>query len=359
MHKITSTISRLCGGSVTRLTGRREYVRVGLTAAIPAADTCQSSHRTPFQQLSKLFHARSLAHFYLWLLLYLSGAMTANAANIEIELDSPRNYGYSLGDKITLTAHIGVPLFYTLESGFLPAPGSVNEWLRLDSIESIPNKSGKDYSLAITYQVFKSVRATEELTIPPLPIRFMHRGNPETATLPPWTFSYHPLIPINKADRDIEPEPEVPPRLIDATSHHRALTYLLGVSSIILLYIVWFYGKIPFLERYSGSFGKACRELKKLKKLPQSKAVTLQALQCFHHALNELAGETLFAGQLPDFFQSHPKFLTLREKTEALFAISQQLFFAEAASELPAISPAQIEKLCLLYRKLERSGRWI
>ncbi|WP_186005692.1 hypothetical protein [Methylotuvimicrobium buryatense] len=25
----------------------------------PAADTCQSSHRTPFPHLSKLFHARS------------------------------------------------------------------------------------------------------------------------------------------------------------------------------------------------------------------------------------------------------------------------------------------------------------
>ncbi|WP_175421703.1 hypothetical protein [Methylotuvimicrobium buryatense] len=48
MHKITYTNSRLWGGSVTRLTGRREYVHVGLTAAIPAADTCQSSHRTPF-----------------------------------------------------------------------------------------------------------------------------------------------------------------------------------------------------------------------------------------------------------------------------------------------------------------------
>ena len=33
-------------GSVTRLAGRREYVRVGLTAAFPAADTCQSSNRT-------------------------------------------------------------------------------------------------------------------------------------------------------------------------------------------------------------------------------------------------------------------------------------------------------------------------
>ena len=59
MHKITYTSSRLCGGLVTRLTGRRVYVHVGLTAAIPAADTCQSSHQTPFRQLSKLFHARS------------------------------------------------------------------------------------------------------------------------------------------------------------------------------------------------------------------------------------------------------------------------------------------------------------
>lgn len=299
------------------------------------------------------------AHFYLWLLLYLSGAMTTSEANIEIELDTPRNYGYSLGDKITLTAHIGVPLFYKLESGFLPTRGPVNEWLKLDSIESIPKKPGKDYSLAITYQIFKSVRATEELTIPPLPIRFIHRGKPEIETLPPWTFSYHPLIPKNKADHDIEPEPETPPRLIDTSLHSRTLTYLLGASSLVLFYIVWFYGKIPFLEHYSGSFGKACRELKKLKKLPQSKAVTLQALQCFHHALNELAGETLFAGQLPGFFQRYPKFLPLRERTEALFAISQQLFFADAASELPAISPAQVEKLCLLYRKLERSGRWI
>ncbi|CCE22540.1 protein of unknown function [Methylotuvimicrobium alcaliphilum 20Z] len=43
MHKVTYTSSRLYGGLVTRLTGLREYVPVGLTAAIPAAGTCQSS----------------------------------------------------------------------------------------------------------------------------------------------------------------------------------------------------------------------------------------------------------------------------------------------------------------------------
>jgi len=36
-----------CGeGAVTRPTGRREYVRVGSTAAVPAADACRSSNRT-------------------------------------------------------------------------------------------------------------------------------------------------------------------------------------------------------------------------------------------------------------------------------------------------------------------------
>ena len=55
MHKITYTSSRLWGGSVTRLTGRREYVHVGLTAAIPAADTCQSSHRTPSNSCRSYF----------------------------------------------------------------------------------------------------------------------------------------------------------------------------------------------------------------------------------------------------------------------------------------------------------------
>lgn len=302
---------------------------------------------------------KRFAHFILGLLLYFSAALSANATGITIELDTPRNFGYSLGDKITLTAHIDVPLFYTLETGFLPSPGPVTEWLRLTSIESIPPKPGKDYALAITYQVFKSVRATEELTIPPLPIRFMHRGKPESGSLPAWTFSYNPLIPASKADSLIEAEPESPPRLIGDETHSRRLTYLLAGLLLVVVYIVWFYGKIPFLERYSGAFGTSCKKIKKLKKLPPSNSVTREALQCFHHALNELAGETVFAAQLPDFFARYPKFSPLQKQTEALFAVSQQVFFGEAAGEIPEIGAEHIEKLCLLFRKFERRGRWI
>ena len=53
-------------GTITRLTGRREYVHVGLTAAFPAADTGQSSNRTLLSTIGailkkgKLFRVVSL-----------------------------------------------------------------------------------------------------------------------------------------------------------------------------------------------------------------------------------------------------------------------------------------------------------
>ena len=59
----------LVEGSVTRSAGRREYVRVGLTAAFPAADTCQSSNRT-LLKIGKLFTAKSLAILSIQSLLY-------------------------------------------------------------------------------------------------------------------------------------------------------------------------------------------------------------------------------------------------------------------------------------------------
>ncbi|CCE23552.1 protein of unknown function [Methylotuvimicrobium alcaliphilum 20Z] len=40
--------SLVAEGAVTRPTGRREYVHVGSTAAVPAADACRSSNRTLF-----------------------------------------------------------------------------------------------------------------------------------------------------------------------------------------------------------------------------------------------------------------------------------------------------------------------
>ena len=282
-----------------------------------------------------------------------------NERPIKIDLETPRNFGYSLGDQITLIARIHTPIFYRLETSSLPKPGPLTDWLQLVSVVPLETVADYDYALAVTYQVFKHVPLTTELTLPPLPLHFKHQGKSLTEVLPAWTFSYNPLIPGNKADDQIEPEPEMAPTPMKTAAPMRRLLYLIAAISALLLYILWFYGKVPFLERYSGAFGKACRTLKLLKKQPPSQENSLKALQCFHHALNELSGETVFAEQLPLFFQRFPKFTPLREKTEDFFRVSQQIFFTGKPEAMASISIAQVETLCLRYRKLERGSKWI
>ncbi|MDO8844975.1 hypothetical protein [Methylicorpusculum sp.] len=300
-----------------------------------------------------------LSWLVFFVLLMTGSAASSESSRIIVELEAPRAYGYSLGDKITLKTHIKTPLFYQLETGFLPNPGPLNDWLKLDSVELLDAQSGFDYALALTYQVFKSVDSATELTIPALPIRFSHTGTSETEHIPAWTFGYSPLLPKSKADAQIQPEPELSAVLISPDQHALRLTLLWTCAAIILLYIVWFYGKIPFLERYSGAFGQACRDLKKLKKLPPSQETSQKAMQCFHRALNQLAGETVFAAQLPEFFNRFPQFKPLQDRTGIFFQASERLFFSSHPDTKTMIAVEKIEELCLLYRKLERSRRWI
>ncbi len=51
-------------GTITRLTGRRKYVHVGLTAAFPAADTCQASNRTLLSTIRSILKKTSYLELY-------------------------------------------------------------------------------------------------------------------------------------------------------------------------------------------------------------------------------------------------------------------------------------------------------
>lgn len=277
---------------------------------------------------------------------------------VAIDRRLPRNFGYTLGDRLTVEIGIRTPLFYRLADNLLPQPGPVNDWLQLVSITPIEAPSDYDDALAVTYQLFKSVPASTELTLPPFPLHFEHQGQTLTETLPAWHFSYHPLLPPAKGDRQIEPVPEIEPTRLATRQEVRRLALLTAAMIAVLLYILWFYGKVPLLERYAGAFGKACRALKRLKQQPSSPENSREALQCFHHALNELAGETVFSTQLPAFFQRFPKFAPLQQQTEDFFKVSEQLFFSDDNGLTTALEIERLENLCLLYRKLERGCRW-
>ena len=269
-----------------------------------------------------------------------------------------RNYGYTLGDQINLTVLVKTPLFSQLEQNQLPDPGFLNSWLFLKSVTVNDDVDDFDYQLHITYQLFKSVKQNRQLTIPPMPLKFKQSGSYTEVFVPEFSFSYHPVSAVTSDDQ-LTVQPELAAPTLENAKHNRNLSYIMILIALILFYIGWFYGKIPFLERYSGKFGAACKTLAKLKKQPLNEEVYRQALQSFHHAINAVHGTTLFQHQLPAFFVGHSAFKPLQKQTVALFKVSQQLFFTDLVIDKESFSLAEIEKLCQQYRKLERGGRWV
>ncbi len=280
------------------------------------------------------------------------------ASPISIRLEETRNAGYSLGDEITLIANIEAPYFYKLESALLPKPGPFSDWLELKSIRFYDNVSDFDYRLIITYQIFKGVKKTVNLSIPPLPLHFSYGGSDEQAEIPAWSFSYHPQIAPETPDNAVAIQKELPAPFLDNSGEKKWALIFLALILFLMIYIGWLYGKIPFLERYSGAFGKASRTLAEILREPYSEENYRKALQCFHHALNEINGGTVFYEQLDDFFQRYPAYMQTREQTERLFRISHDIFFAAAEIDPVKLPLTEIAALCQACRKIERGSRW-
>ncbi|MGR9072193.1 MAG: hypothetical protein ACU833_03900 [Gammaproteobacteria bacterium] len=297
-----------------------------------------------------------IAIFYLFAAF---GAAQAAPSPVVVTLKEQRDYGYTLGDIVTLTIDIEAPYYYQLEKSFLPEPGPVTSWLELKSIRIDDSIEAADYRLIIAYQVFKSVSKTTRLTIPPMPIRFRVGTGSATAETPEWTFTYHPLISPETPDDRVLIQKELKAPRLDEKAPIRNAFYLLAAAALTLAYIAWVYGKIPFLERYAGAFGRACSELDKIAKQPYSDARYRKALQCFHRALNETSGETVFSERLSAFFDEFPAYAPVRSQTEKLFSISGDVFFADHPVEPEKMPLDEIRALCRLCRKIERGARWV
>ena len=277
---------------------------------------------------------------------------------VAISLKAQRNYGYALGDEIKLTALVKTRYGYQYTPGYIQPNSQINGWLILKSIKL--QKAAGDYNLQLilSYQIFKYVKATTYLTIPALPLRFQNSRKTFAAKVPAWNFSYHPTIPAQLPDAKIKIEPPYTPKLIDANKDYRILLFLGSVIAILLFFLAWIYDKLPFLRNYSGCFGPACRLLKQLDTHTETELNQRLALHTFHQAINQLAGTTVFAEHLEDFFTANPGYRPAKESTEHFFQYSQDFFFVAEKMPSQPLTTAQIYQLCLQYRKIERASRW-
>lgn len=278
----------------------------------------------------------------------------AGAAAPRVELAAPRDYGYTMGDIVAQVVTVEVPEAYTLETGFLPRPGALDEQveLRAVALEESRHDGQRLYRITLEYQVFKGVRAPEAAKLMPWMLR-LNGPEPAQAEVPEWSYTVIPLIPPALADEAVRVREPLPPEPLPVMPHlWRALGYGAG---LLLLLGAWAWRQYGATAR-SRPFARAYRELRGLARgrLPADEAQRAAA-QRLHRALDETAGHTLFPEQLAEFCAKRPDFADLREELAGFFAWSRHLFFAPPevppATHLP---PARLLELCRRCARAER-----
>ena len=288
----------------------------------------------------------------LFLFLATSPAMAMDELP-RVTLAAPREYGYVMGDLIEHTLTIGVPPSSALEPGSLPGPGALDEWLEVRSVEWTrePGQAEASYRIRIVYQVFRGVRAVEQAVTPGFPLRFAG-GHPLEVQAPEWAFTLNPLIPPDLADENVTIREALPPRPMGMAGRWRRFGIYLVGSAVLAGYLVW---QGLGRNRRARPFGRAHEGLKTLLRGPASPGAHRSAVRLLHRALNETAGETLFAEDLDRFCARYPAFAEARDELAGFFALSRRLFFTAPEAPAPADFPAaRLEALCRRCAAAER-----
>ncbi len=277
-----------------------------------------------------------------------------------VGLSAPRTFGYVLGDVIEHEIAVSIERPYTLETALLPKPGQVNEWLEVRAVDTRGRrqKNRNDYVIGIRYQIFRATKATEAVTIPAVPLHFHSDAGSFEDRTPAWQFTLAPLIPSRARDDEIVIRPDREPMPYAVAPSVRVLGLSLAGVLAVSCYLAWRCDALPFRNRNRGPFANALRAMQQLGKRPPAAESYRAALRLLHRALNDTAGETVFAGRLEHFFRHQPAFAASREKLARFFRLSQQMFFTSPAPPIPNEYPlAWLETLCRECRAIERNSR--
>jgi mxaA protein len=167
----------------------------------------------------------------------------------------------------------------------------------------------------------------------------------QTVTVPEKSFLLSPALPPTLADEDRELKPSPPPQTLPAG--RIVVGFVLGLIATLACaaYLLWAYDRLPFLPRAPGPFARAWRRwrrharairggLRKRRALSGTERDVL--LRDWHAALNQAAGETLYASTLPHLFAHAPHLDPLRQRIEELFGRSWTMFYGHTETAAPS-----------------------
>ncbi len=295
----------------------------------------------------------SLFIFFIGLLLSsCSGSISQPITHFQVQ--TPRPFGYVMGDEIKQRIIIGAREGLDLQASSIPSKGEVNRWLNLNkiNIEKTKTQQGTHYQIDLTYQIFYAPLAVKMLELPGFTLQFRQFGNTIEKKVPSWHFTAAPLreLAIRKDDGKEYMRPDTPAPFLDNTRSLNRLIVSLLIALILAAYLAWLYGLLTFLPKYQ-IFKSPSRKLAKL-----SADDLTASLNIMHKALNQLNGKPLFQHQLADFYQRFPNYQPLHEKLTWFFNYSNQYFFSSARSDSKNESD-KIKALCQHCLQIERGKR--
>lgn len=287
------------------------------------------------------------------LLAACSGA--SNRALRDFQVQTPRPFGYVIGDTIHHRILIETRSGMALERSSLPAQGRLNRWLQLNEINVTEQDSGggKYYQIDLLYQQFYAPLEVKELSIPGFSLRFQQHGQTLEQPVAAWRFTVAPLreLVVRQDQHGEYMRPDQAPSLLDDAAIVQRLCVALAVALGIALRLAWLYGYLPGLAKRSV-FKRAQRKLQNfgLQQLPQ-------ALAAVHTAFNGLYGKPVFLHKLAEFYQSHPEYRSIADELAWFFDYSNRYFFGDASSTPQESDLQRIKTLCLHCREIERGSR--
>lgn len=266
--------------------------------------------------------------FTLMFGIFTSHAQEPNARIVTIE-NPIRSNGIHIGDVLERKVLIETSQTYQLSRSALPMKGSRQNGIELTDIQIKSSQKGKKslHEIALSYQVFASAPTP---TVMQLPIEVFALTGGEQALsveLPKWRFWFSPLVSADITSAKNNLQPQHKPSLIDTNNQYTRLAVFLGLLVIGLFGLTYVNADRRWLPFMGGAFAQAHRHLKKL---PKNADQEKTALFHLHQAFNQVHGANLFAADIEQFIEKHPKFRSVKADIETFFDMSNKLLFTQS-----------------------------
>jgi mxaA protein len=283
--------------------------------------------------LVKLFCCLFLCFYSAW----VNSETHEASADMVIKM---RDSGYTMGDYIDMQVKFSLPNNEKLNEESLPLIGRFKPWLDLHAIHV--KQDNETVYMHITWQIFATVEIAQTLSTPEFSLKTIGKS-PINIVIPAQPFYFSPVFPAPPLKEIKRRENYLPPNF-DVDTPLIGLSLSLVVLFVLLIIWLWLQDVVPWLPYRAGPITQVYRKLNgmhlqndSIHKPLSSASLSNEQLREIHHALNTVAGLSLYPQTLSQLFINAPYLEAEKSSITKFFNRSWNIFYPNKLSSLITI----------------------